>query len=101
MISQTILLAIMFLAPAQDPRSADRAAIRAHIESIFRAFIDHDVDKIYTTHSQDWVGILPGTETPIQGIDDYMRASGIDWPKEKGSKPKPDGRQYGMKDFQV
>jgi ketosteroid isomerase-like protein len=101
MISHVVLFAILLLAPPQDPRAADRAAIRAHIESIFEAFINHDVDKIYATHSEDWVGFLPYNDKPIRGIDDYMRANGIDWPKEKGAKPKSDGRQYGMKDFQV
>ncbi len=38
-------------AATQDKRAADTAAIRAHIESIFQAFLDGDVDKIYATHS--------------------------------------------------
>jgi hypothetical protein len=37
-----------------DGLEADRRAIRAHIESIFQAFIDADVDKIFATHSEDW-----------------------------------------------
>jgi ketosteroid isomerase-like protein len=101
MILQTIMVAVLLQAPAQDPYATDRAAIRAHIESIFQAFIDHNFDKVYATHSEDWVGFLPGTGRPIKGIDDYMRANGIDWPKAKGSKPNPDGRYYGMKDFEV
>ena len=64
-----------------DQRAADAAAIRAHIESIFQAFIDGDIDKIYTTHSEDWRGILEGSEVPIKGIDEYMRANGIEWPR--------------------
>src|SRR5215813_8860682 len=66
---------------ARDDRQADRDLIRAHIESIFQAFIDWDIDKIYATHSQDWHGFLEGTTVPIQGINDYMKANGIDWPK--------------------
>lgn len=86
----------------QDDRAADRAAIRAHIESIFQAFIDWDVDKIYATHSQDWRGFLDETRKPIKGIDEYMRANGIDWPKVKGSKPQPDpNRSYRISDFDV
>ncbi len=89
-------------ASAQDERAADRAAIRAHIESIFQAFIDWDVDKIYATHSADWRGFLEGSRTPIKGIDEYMRANGIDWPKDKGAKPNPDpSRGYQVKDFDV
>lgn len=88
--------------PAQDDRTADRAAIRAHIESIFQAFIDWDVDKIYATHSQDWRGFLEESRVPIKGIDEYMRANGIDWPKEKGLKPNPNpARGYRISDFDV
>lgn len=87
---------------SQDDRAADRAAIRTHIEGIFQAFIDWDVDKIYATHSQDWHGFLEGSRVPIKGIDEYMRANGIDWPREKGSKPSPDpNRGYKIKDFDV
>ena len=89
-------------AVSQDDPAADRAAIRAHIESIFQAFIDWDVDKIYATHSQDWRGFLDDTRTPIKGIDEYMHANGIDWPKVKGSKPQPDpNRGYRISDFDV
>ena len=62
-------------------RAGDAAAIRAHIESIFQAFIDGDEKKIFDTHSEDWRGLLEGYPTPIKGIDEYMRANGIDWPK--------------------
>ena len=83
-------------------RDADREAIRAHIGSIFQAFIDWDVDKIFATHSEDWRGYLEDSRVPIKGIDDYMKANGIDWPKEKGSKPQPDpDRTYRMHDFDV
>lgn len=62
----------------QADRAADAAAIRAHIESICQAFIDWDIDKIYATHSEDWRGFLEGSRVPIKGIDEYMRANGID-----------------------
>src|SRR5918998_899743 len=85
-----------------EDRAADRAAIRAHIESIFQAFIDWDVDKIYATHSADWRGFLEGSRVPIKGIDEYMSANGIDWPKVKGSKPSMDpARGYRVEDFDV
>ena len=87
---------------AQDNRDADRAAIKAHIESICQAFIDWDVDKIYATHSQDWRGFLEHSRVPIKGIDEYMEANDIDWPKMKGSKPSPDRtRSFKLKDFDV
>jgi hypothetical protein len=89
-------------ASAHDDRTADREAIRQHISSIFQAFIDRDVDKIYATHSEDWRGFLEGSRVPIKGIDEYMRANGIDWPASKGSKPSPDPNTgYRMKDFDV
>ena len=86
-------------------RAADAAAIRAHIESIFQAFIDGDIQKIHATHSEDWRGILDGSSTPIKGIDEYMRANGIDWPRPANA-PKirtyyPPGTTYKMDDFDV
>jgi hypothetical protein len=89
---------------AQD-RTADAAAIRAHIESIFQAFIDGDEQKIYDTHSEDWRGLLEGTPTPIKGIDEYMRANGIDWPRPANApKSRPyysAGTSYKVSDFDV
>src|SRR2546422_6415420 len=73
---------------SSDGRDADRAAIRAHIESICQAFIDWDIDKIYATHSADWRGFLENSRVPIKGIDEYMKANGIDWPKPADA-PKP------------
>ena len=89
----------------EQDRVADAAAIRAHIESIFQAFIDGDVDKIYATHSEDWRGFLDGYSTPIKGIDEYMRANYIEWPRPAGA-PKftsylPPGTTYKMSDFDV
>jgi hypothetical protein len=86
-------------------RAADAAAIRAHIESIFQAFIDGDEKKIFDTHSEDWRGLLEGYPTPIKGIDEYMRANGIDWPKPANA-PKagpyyPSGTTYKIDDFDV
>src|SRR5689334_1147645 len=86
-------------------RAADAAAIRAHIESIFQAFIDGDEQKIFATHSEDWRGFLEGSRTPIKGIDEYMRANGIDWPKPANApKPGPyfpNGTTYKVSDFDV
>ncbi len=86
-------------------RAAEAAAIRAHIESIFQAFIDGDEKKIFDTHSEDWRGLLEGYPTPIKGIDEYMRANGIDWPKPANA-PKvgpyfPPGTTYKIDDFDV
>jgi hypothetical protein len=89
----------------QDDRAADVAAIRAHIESIFQAFIDGDVEKIHATHSGDWRGFLEGSRVPIKGIDEYMRANGIEWPRPANA-PKtipyfPAGTRYRVSDFDV
>jgi hypothetical protein len=62
--------------PAQTSgREQDVAAIRAHIESIFAAFIDKDRDKLAATHGRDWRGYLTGSRTVIKGRDGYMRAA--------------------------
>jgi ketosteroid isomerase-like protein len=99
-----LIFAIALVANAQE-RPADAAAIRAHIESIFQAFIDGDEAKIFATHSEDWRGFLEGYPTPIKGIDEYMRANGIDWPKPANA-PKsrayfPAGTTYAIDQFDV
>ncbi|MEP7341637.1 MAG: nuclear transport factor 2 family protein [Acidobacteriota bacterium] len=74
-------LSVQAQTPPTDSRAADRTEIRAHIESICQAFIDWDIDKIYATHTEDWRGFLENTRIPIRGIDEYMRANGISWPR--------------------
>lgn len=103
-----LVLIIAFPANAAtitDDRTADAAAIRAHIESIFQAFIDGDQDKIFATHSEDWRGLLEGWGTPIKGIDEYMRANGIEWPRPanapKMTRYYPPGTTYKIGDFDV
>lgn len=88
--------------PPADSRAADRTEIRAHIESICQAFIDWDVDKIHTTHTEDWRGFLDGSRVPIKGIDEYMRANGIAWPRPANapkSAPNPNAATTGFKVF--
>jgi ketosteroid isomerase-like protein len=51
---------------------ADRAAILAHIRSIFQAYVDRDRAVIEATHSADWTG-FQGPSTRIErGLADYM-----------------------------
>ena len=92
-------------ASSEGDHAADTAAIRAHIGSIFQAFIDRDEKKIFDTHSEDWRGMLEGYPTPIKGIDEYMKANGIDWPKPANApKPQPyfaAGTTYKMDPFDV
>ena len=66
-------------------RDADAAAIRAHIESIFAAFIDKDAAKLAATHGRDWRGYLTQSRTVIKGRDGYMKANvGSDGMEPKG-----------------
>lgn len=66
---------------AQD-RSADEAAIRKEIESIFDAFIEKDREKLAATHGRNWRGYLTGSRTVIKGRDGYLRAAGASGPME-------------------
>ena len=104
-VSIVVLVMVLAVAANAQERAADAAAIRAHIESIFQAFIDGDQDKIFATHSEDWRGFLEGSQVPIKGIDDYMRANGIEWPRPANA-PKvtpylPAGTTYKVSDFDV
>src|SRR3954465_15548076 len=53
-------------------RPADAAAIRAHIESIFQAFVDKDRAKLEATHGAEWRGFTPWSRHVIRGRDGYM-----------------------------
>ena len=75
---------------AQDDRSSDRAAIRAHIDRIFQAFINKDKAELRATHEQNWLGYLEGSRTMIHGLDGYMSANYVD-PKSP----------YGMKSYKM
>ena len=90
--------ASMIAARGQAPgeRAQDASAIRAHIESIFQAFIDKDVAKLQVTHGKNWRGFLTGSTGVIRGIDQYMQAAG------GGRLPKGQGMVgYRMSDFDV
>ncbi len=82
------LTALPFAARAQDDRAADRAAIRAHIDSIFQAFIKKDAAALRATHAPNWLGYLEGSRTMIKGVDGYMEWNDVD-PKSP----------YGMKSY--
>ncbi|HSP14879.1 MAG TPA: nuclear transport factor 2 family protein [Thermoanaerobaculia bacterium] len=53
-------------------RDADKAAIRAHIEKIFQAYIDRDCATIRSTHSANWIGFTTQARSIVHGIDGYM-----------------------------
>jgi ketosteroid isomerase-like protein len=77
MLKRTLcfLLAVAAFA-ADDDRAADRAAIRAHIDRIFQAFIHKDRDELRATHAANWLGYLEGSRKMIRGVDEYMAATG-------------------------
>src|SRR2546421_2248110 len=77
-----------FVANAQDDRATDRTAIKAHIESIFQAFINKDLAKLRATHAENWFGYLEGSREMIKGIGGYM-----DWNQVDSKSP------YGMKGY--
>lgn len=74
----------------QDDRAADRAAIRAHIDSIFEAFIKKDAAALRATHAENWLGYLEGSRTMIKGVSEYMEWNQVD-PKSP----------YGMKSYKM
>jgi hypothetical protein len=67
-------------------RPADAAAIRAHIESIFQAFVDKDRAKLEATHGAEWRGFTPWSGHVIRGRDGYMNEATFppDLPKTQG-----------------
>jgi ketosteroid isomerase-like protein len=70
------LIAVAAVSAADPDRAADRAAIRAHIERIFDAFIHKDAAELRATHAPNWLGYLEGSRTAIHGADGYMDHSG-------------------------
>jgi len=88
-----LLLALCILplaASAQNDRGADRAVIKAHIESIFQAFINKDNAALRATHAENWLGYLGEGRQMIKGIDDYMQ-----WNEQDPKQP------YGMKSYKL
>jgi len=58
-----------------DRRPKDRDAIRAHVDSIFRAYIEKDRATIEGTHSAEWRGFLGASRSIIRGLDTYMEGA--------------------------
>lgn len=67
-------------------RPEDAAAIRAHIESIFQAFVDKDRQKLAETHAAEWRGFTPYSGHVIRGRDGYMQEATFEpgLPKDQG-----------------
>jgi ketosteroid isomerase-like protein len=94
LFSFVLAVAIFAAAPgavrAQDDRAADREAIRAHVDSIFQAFIKKDTAALRATHAPNWLGYLEGSREMIKGVDAYMEWNQVD-PKSP----------YGMKSYKM
>jgi ketosteroid isomerase-like protein len=54
-------------------RQADREAIRAHIDRVFRAYMARDRATVEATHAREWRGFLTRSRGIIRGIGEYMR----------------------------
>jgi ketosteroid isomerase-like protein len=76
------LMAVLGASPAHagqirpvsgEQRSADRDAIRKHIDKIFQAYIQKDAAVIRATHANEWTGFQSSSRTAIHGIDEYMK----------------------------
>lgn len=50
----------------------DRKEILAHIDSIFRAFINKDQEKIRNTHLPEWKGFTVRSRETVHSRDTYM-----------------------------
>jgi len=83
-----VLIATAVSVSAQDDRASDRAAIKAHIDSIFQAFIKKDVAALRATHAENWLGYLDNSGRMLKGINNYM-----DWNQLDPKSP------YGMKSY--
>jgi ketosteroid isomerase-like protein len=81
---------------ADEDRAEDRAAIRAHIDRIFQAFIHKDRAELRATHATNWLGYLEGSQKMIRGVDAYMDYSAY---FESGSPYGMTG--YKMREFDM
>jgi len=93
-----VLATALAASPQNDPRDdrkEDREAIRAHIDSIFQAFINKDAAKLRATHHQNWLGYLEGSRTMIHGVDGYMNNVYVDPSSPYGMK------SYKMREFDM
>jgi ketosteroid isomerase-like protein len=53
-----------------EARPADRDAIRAHIEAIFRAYMRRDRAALRATHAAHWRGFIRPSRGIVRGLDD-------------------------------
>lgn len=59
----------------QDARQADKEAIRAHIDRIFKGFINGDCNTLRNTHAQNWIGFTGNARSIEKGLEAYMNGT--------------------------
>ena len=72
-VAITLPSAAQLVPVSGEQRQKDRDAIRAHIDSIFQAYMHKDRAKIQATHAQQWRGFLTPSREIIRGLDQYMQ----------------------------
>jgi ketosteroid isomerase-like protein len=84
-----LLIAAVGAVAADDDRAADREAIRADIDRIYRAFIQKDRATVQATHDENWHGFLEQSRQMIHNLDEYMKYVG------------PMNSPYGMTAYRI
>src|SRR6478672_10665111 len=72
-VAITLPAAAQLVPVSGEQRQKDRDAIRAHIDSIFQAYMHKDRAKIQATHARQWRGFLTPSREIIRGLDQYMQ----------------------------
>lgn len=86
---------------ARDDRAADREAIRAHIDKIFRAYVDGDCATIRATHAPNWIGFTGQARSIVRGLDEYMNSSAA-FCRQGGANRSPEAlRQASLVDYRL
>jgi hypothetical protein len=88
-------LAVIGPTAVMQDAAADRDAIRAHIDRIFKAYIAKNRGEVQATHDGDWRGFLTGSQRIIRGIGEYMRSA------DSSLKSPQRLIGYTMEDFDV
>src|SRR5580765_5207434 len=91
-----LIAAAVGIAAAAEDREADRAAIRAHIDRIFQAFIHKDGAELRATHAPNWLGYLEGSRSMIKGVYGYMNWTGNVDPKSPYGMKNDKMREFDM-----
>lgn len=57
---------------SNDTRSADADRIRRHVEDLFEAYLEGDLEELRRGRSADWMGFQIRSTRLVRGVDDYM-----------------------------